>query len=101
MLNFSKPTQVTGIVTGGSLLISIGILYLANPSWLQKIDKGKVVRSWPLIISYSITFAFVCGVITLLISSQKRKENKDNTFCKPPASSSPSTENALAYASSV
>ena len=99
MLDLTKPTNIMALTMCISMVLTMSILYIASPSWIQKIDiTGKVVRSWPLIISYSLTFTLTCGVIALIVSSSKRKLKKINNFSKPPPGAYPSTADAIAYA---
>jgi hypothetical protein len=100
MLDLTKPVNISLVAILVVFLISMGILYLSKPSWIQKLNsKGKAEISYPLLVSYSITFALVCGVAALLLSSKKTGGSPENTMTKPPASSAPSATSVHAFMS--
>ena len=73
LLDLNKPKNILFLAMCVAMILSISILYLSSPSWVQKIDKtGKVVKSWTLILSYSLTFTLTCGVVALIVSANKR-----------------------------
>ena len=79
MLDKKNPltmTMFTFVVAFGLL---IGILYLAQPMWVQVANQntGKGAISWKLVISYSATFAIVCAIAVMLMMS-KNRENREN-----------------------
>jgi len=75
MLDLTNSKHLIPITMCSVLVLSVGILYLASPFWIQKIDiDGKVVRSWTLILSYSLTIALVCGLTALITISGKKEE---------------------------
>mgnify|MGYP001380246282 CR=1 FL=1 len=83
MLDLTKPINISVITIIVSFLASLGILHLARPSWLLRLNnQGKAEISTSLIISYSITFALVCGVAALILSS--KKTDTDNKLGNPP-----------------
>jgi len=61
-----------------SFFISIGILYLANPQWVQVANQntGKSSISWKLVFSSSAAFSFVLAIAVLLILSNKREKKQ-------------------------
>jgi hypothetical protein len=61
-----------------SFFISVGILYLANPEWIQVANEntGKSSISWKLILSSSAAFSFVLAIAVLLILSNKREKKQ-------------------------
>ena len=61
-----------------SFFISTGILYLANPEWIQVANQntGKSSISWKLIVSSSAAFSFVLAIAVLLILSNKREKKQ-------------------------
>jgi len=86
MLDLTKPVNISLVVVAIAFLVSMGILYLSRPSWIQKLNsKGKAEIVPTLLISYSITFALVCGVAALILSSTNKNVEK-NDLGKPPAS---------------
>ena len=85
MVDLKKPVNISLIVIVVSFLVSMGILYISHPSWIQRINsKGKVEIAPILLISYSITFSLVCGVAALILSSKKEVVDTDK-FGKPPS----------------
>ena len=85
MLDLTKPVNISLVTIVVTFLASLGILYLSKPSWIQKLNnEGKTEISSILLISYSVTFALVCGVAALLLSS-KQNGPKSNDFGKTPA----------------
>ena len=99
MLDFSNPISTTVVVVSVTFLLSIGILYLGHPSWVQKIDsKGKVVIAWSLLIPYAITFSLACGVVTmLLVSKQRGPIEAKSKLGAPPNLAFPSADIAAAF----
>lgn len=86
MLDLTKPIDISLVTIVVAFLVSLGILYLSKPSWIQRLNNdGKVEISPILLVSYSVTFALVCGLGALVISS-KHKGSEKNNFGKPPAS---------------
>ena len=72
MLDLTKPVNISLVVIIVSFLVSMGILYLSHPSWIQRLNsKGKAEVTPILLVSYSTTFALVCGVAALILSSNK------------------------------
>ena len=61
-----------------SFFISVAILYLANPEWIQVANEntGKSSISWKLILSSSAAFSFVLAIAVLLILSNKREKKQ-------------------------
>ena len=97
MLDLKNPVNMSLLVTAGAFAVSMGILFAIKPTWLQKLNlKGKAEISYPLLVSYSLTFALLCGVVTMLVVA--RKDNvEDRTSHKPPITSTPSIEMVNAY----
>ena len=86
MLDLTKPVNISLVVIIVTFLVSMGILYLSRPSWIQRLNsKGKSEITPVLLVSYSTTFALVCGVAALILSSKKEGIDNDNSG-KPPAS---------------
>ena len=95
MLDFTKPVNISLVVIV-TFLVSMGILYLAKPSWIQKLDaKGKAVISYTLAISYSLTFALASGVATLLLSPKEKRTS--HKISEPSSSMFPSVTAAQAF----
>ncbi len=87
MVDLTKPINISLIVILSVFLVSMGILYLSKPSWIQRINnKGKAEIVPILLVSYSLTFALSCGVAALILSS-KQKDPETSKIDKPPASS--------------
>ena len=85
MLDLTKPVNISLVTIIVTFLASLGILYLAKPSWIQKLNnEGKTEISSILLVSQSVTFALVCGVAALVLSSKKNGQKSDE-FGKPPA----------------
>ena len=85
MLDLTKPVNISLVTIIVTFLASLGILYLAKPSWIQRLNnEGKAEISSVLLVSYSVTFALVCGVAALVLSS-KQNGQKSNEFGNPPA----------------
>jgi len=61
-----------------SFFISTGILYLANPQWLQVANQntGKSSISWKLVFASSASFSFVLAIAVLLILSNQREKKQ-------------------------
>jgi len=76
-LDFENPIQITGITFLSVLILSILLLYVTKPSWVQilELKSGKYIFSWLLIFSYSITFALVSSIAALLIISKKQNSS--------------------------
>lgn len=74
MLNLEKPVNLSLLVMAGAFVASLGTLYLAHPSWIQRQEKGTgdAVISWPIAIAYALTFSLVCAVATLLLATSRR-----------------------------
>lgn len=74
MFDIKKPIESSIIVLLISFLLSILILYCTKPSWVVVVGKSenKILVSWYLILSYSITFALVCAIGTLLFLTKER-----------------------------
>ena len=86
MLDLTKPVNISLVVIVVAFLVSMGILYLSRPSWIQRLNsKGKAEVTPTLLVSYSITFALVCGVAALILSSTQKGGEKDQ-IGKPPVS---------------
>lgn len=86
MLDLTKPINISLVTIIIAFLTSIVVLYLAKPSWIQRLDnEGKVEISPAILISYSITFALVSGIAGLILSSRQKGSNDD--FYKPPLKS--------------
>ena len=86
MLDLTKPVNISLVVIVVAFLASMGILYLSHPSWIQRLNsKGKVEIVPILLVSYSMTFALVCGVAALILSS-KQKGGETDLIGKPPPS---------------
>ncbi len=96
-INRNDPVTVVTFTFIVSVLVIGGILYLLHPTWVQKIDKGtgKAEISLELLASYSITFALVCCIATLLIISGTRQPVSAATH--EPSGSFPSHQMALAF----
>jgi len=77
-LDLTNPKHLIPIIMCSALVLSVGILYLASPFWIQKIDiDGKVVRSWTLILNYSLTITLLCGLAALIASSKKEVKKEE------------------------
>lgn len=61
-----------------SFFILTGILYLANPQWVQVANQntGKSSISWKLLLSSSAAFSFVLAIAVLLILSNQREKKQ-------------------------
>ena len=95
MLDFTKPVNISLVVIV-TFLVSMGILYLAKPSWIQKLDsKGRAVISYTLAISYSLTFALVSGVAALILRPVKKRGL--HKMLKPASSMFPTVVAAQAF----
>ena len=97
MLDKKNPltmTMFTFVVAFGLL---IGILYLAQPMWVQVANQntGKGAISWKLVISYSATFAIVCAIAVMLMMSKNRENESDTSF--PIDTSFPAPTMAASY----
>lgn len=81
-----------------SFIISLAILYLAKPKWIQVIDEnsGKLVIYWPSTLAYSVTFAFVCAIIVLLLVTSYNKPT-DKPFSYDVPINLTSSDIALSY----
>ena len=96
MLDLKNPINITLLVVAGMFALSMGALYAMQPTWLQKLNlKGKPEISYPLLVSYSLTFALLCGVVAMLLVSGKSVPADASQ--KPPVSSVPSMEMVNAY----
>lgn len=73
MFDLKTPISISLLTLVVTFILSVGILYLAKPSWVQKVNKHnlKTDMSLILILSYSFTFSIVCAIASLLISSNK------------------------------
>ena len=80
IIDLKNPIHIAIITFAIVLIISIGILALTNPSWVQNLDKktGKSSTSWVLIVLYSLIFALVSAIAALLIGSNTRGKVKSN-----------------------
>ena len=99
MINLTKPIHVMVLTICISFVISAGILYLAKPSWIQRLNsKGKPEISPILLCSFSMTFALASGVVALLMCTKQRGtiEKKEQNI--PPTSAMPSIKAAQAFA---
>ena len=77
MIDLTKPEHVIVITMCSTMLLSLGILYLASPFWIKKInDQGKVVISGKLIISYSLTFAIVCSLAAFIVIKKEKDQEE-------------------------
>ena len=96
-INRNDPVTVVTFTFIVSVLVIGGMLYLLHPIWVQKIDKasGKTKVSLELLASYSITFALVCSIATLLLISGTRQPASAATH--EPSGSFPSQQMALAF----
>ena len=96
MLDLTKPVNISLVVILVTFLLSMGILYLSRPSWIQRLNaKGEAEITVSLLISYSVTFSLVCGVAALILSS-KQQGVEENTLGEPPASTiSPTSAHAF------
>ena len=96
-INRNDPVTVVTFTFIVSVLVIGGMLYLLHPTWVQKIDKstGKAEISPELLVSYSITFALVCCIATLLLISGTRQPTSAATH--EPSGSLPSHQMALAF----
>ena len=95
MLDLTKPVNISLVAIVVAFLASMGILYLSRPSWIQRLNsKGKTEVAPALLVSYSTTFALVCGVAALVLSSRQNGTEEDR-LGKPPAST---TSPTLAHA---
>ena len=101
MLNLKEPVGMSLLILGAVFIISLGVLYVAHPSWILKTDKnGTNTIAWPIIVAYALTFALLCGTAALLVISSQRKSSKPTTQQGlPPPSAFPSLLSAKAYAS--
>ena len=95
-LNMENPAHLVSIVFLISLIIIGCLLYFIHPVWVQRINSitGKEEISYELLISYSITFALVCSIISLFITSQRRTPHSTKSYN---TESFPSPEMASAY----
>lgn len=73
MLDLKTPISISLLTLVVTFIVSVGVLYLAKPAWVQKVNKHnlKTDMSLILILSYSFTFSLVCAIAALLISSGK------------------------------
>ncbi len=86
MFDLNSSINISVLVIVITFVISIGILYLSQPSWIQRINnKGKTEIAPILLISYAMTFSLPFGVASLLLCSKKQEETK-NALYKPPPS---------------
>ena len=62
-----------------SFVIFVGLFYLFTPSWVQVVNQitGKLSISWPLILSYSITFSLIFAIFVFMFIVNQ----KDHTEC--------------------
>jgi hypothetical protein len=98
MLDFKKPNDISLMAIGVTFLLSAGILYLSRPSWIQRLNsKGKAEIVPTLLLCYSVTFALVCGVAALIVSSKQKVG--ENDLGKPSASLLLSPDMAHSYLS--
>lgn len=82
MFDKKDPVTMATVTLVASFTLLVGILYLAQPSWVQVIDQitGKNLISWQLVISYSVTFALVLAIAVLLIVSNQRVSKSIMTY---------------------
>lgn len=61
-----------------SFFILIGVLYLANPKWVQVENQktGESSISWKLVFSSAAAFSFVLAIAVLLILSNQREKKQ-------------------------
>ena len=64
------------------LFISLGVMYLLKPAWIQKMNMktGKYSICWSLAFSYSLAFASFSAVVVMLILSKYKKEKPMKTY---------------------
>jgi hypothetical protein len=97
MLDKKNPLTMTMFTFVVAFCLLIGILYLAQPTWVQ-IDNqntGKGVISWKLVISYSATFSLVCSIAVMIMMSKNRENENDTYF--PIDTSFPAPTMAASY----
>lgn len=74
MLDTNDPVTMAMVTLIVTFILLVGILYLANPMWLQVINQttGKGCISWRLLFAYSATFSIVSAIGVIMIVSKKR-----------------------------
>lgn len=97
MFDIKEPKILSLIALIVSLVLSIMILYCSKPSWILVVSsyENKTKISWPLLLSYSFTFAFVCAIGSLLISTKERGPVSE--VVKKDSNIYPSQQLAFAY----
>lgn len=75
MLDTKDPVTMAMVTLIITFILLVGILYLANPIWIQVINQttGKSCISWQLLVAYSATFSIVSAIAVIIIVSNKRK----------------------------
>ena len=78
MLNIHDPIHMSVAVLALVFLLTLGVLYLAKPGWVLVMDKstGKQVPSFALIVPYSVTFALVTAIATLIFMTKNNKSEE-------------------------
>lgn len=76
------PVKMATIVLIISFIFFSFVIYLINPLCIQVVDKntGEILTSYKLVLSYSLTFAIVISIATLLIASQNNKSDYENEY---------------------
>lgn len=98
MFDKNNPIFISSISLLISFIVSLATLYLAKPSWILVIDEnsGKTVIYWPSTFAYSLTFAFVCAIVVLILVTSYNKP-PDKPFSYDVPKNLTSSDIALSY----
>ena len=70
-MHTKNPITMTMLTIVVIFILSTAILALTRPSWVKvKGSPGKT--NWTVLYSYSLTFALVCAIAAMLVSSKYR-----------------------------
>lgn len=98
MFDIKEPINLSLLVLTVSFFLSVLVLCCTKPSWVlvARSNGNDTMVSWCLVVSYSVTFAFVCAVGSLLFSTKERGPILESVK-KPPSMLYPSQQLASAY----
>lgn len=66
-----NPIKMAMLTLVVIFILSIAILALTRPSWV-KVKGSEKLTNWTVLYSYSLTFALVCAIAAMLVSSKYR-----------------------------
>jgi hypothetical protein len=78
-------------------ILFVALLYIFSPACVVVVNPitGKMMYSWKLILTYSLTLSFVVSICVMLSTTKKRKAEKITNYEIP--NTFPSPMSALAY----